>query len=852
MKRVLIIFHFFVCLSFGYSQVTLDYYLPKMEYNPDIPTPYEVLGYHPGEWHVSHDQLLKYMKALDKASDRIEIIEYARTYENRPLILLLISSPQNLARKEDIRRSHLQLTDPNQSEKVNIDHLPAILLQGYSIHGNEASGANAALITAYYLAAGMGKQVLNTLDNVLILLDPCYNPDGLNRFSTWVNAHKSKNPVADPISRELNEVWPRGRTNHYWFDLNRDWLLLTHPESRGRIAVFHHWKPNVLTDHHEMGTNSTFFFQPGIPSRTNPNTPKINQDLTEEIGTYHAAALDSIGSLYYTKDSYDDYYYGKGSTYPDINGCIGILFEQASSRGHLQESIHGLLSFPFTIKNQFVTSLSTHKAVVRMRKKLLNYQRNFYINQAKKAKKSKIKGYVFTDTNKGKISRFIDILHAHQIDVYTLTKDVSSDRQFFDKNDSYYVPLNQNQYRMAKTIFEKVRSFPDSLFYDVSTWTMPLAFDIKYAPVKSKPKTGKKIDHLDIESSFLKTKKPYAYILRWNEYDAPSALYLLQKNGIKTMTTQKGFSIKTNKKTLHFLPGDIIIPLQNQSLSPNEIEKILDDASKKYIVDIYSVPTGWATGNMTLGSPNVKVLHKPTVAMIAGEGVSSYDAGEVWFHLDQRLNMPLTIIDKRQLYRADFSRYSTIIIVQGTYADLKESTLKNLQNWVQNGGNLILIKNAISWASKNNFLSLKKIENHKSKTGQKNYDAIRRYYGSQVLGGAIFRGEMDMTNPLCYGYSDKQIYLFRRGTDFFEMPQNTFSAPVKYAKYPIESGYIPRGVDTLASGRPAVTIHSKGKGIIICFQDSPLFRGYWYGGNKMFANALFFGDIINVGGKSKR
>jgi hypothetical protein len=209
------------------------------------------------------------------------------------------------------------------------------------------------------------------LNETVILLDPSFNPDGLNRFASWVNTHKSQTLVTDPVSRELNEAWPGGRTNHYWFDLNRDWLYVQHPESQGRIAKFHEWKPNILTDHHEMGSNSTFFFQPGVPSRINPLTPQKNRELTAKIGTFHARYLDKIGSLYFTEEDYDDFYYGKGSTFPDVNGAVGILFEQASSRGHAQETINGVLSFPFTIRNQVTTSFSTLAAARALRTELL-------------------------------------------------------------------------------------------------------------------------------------------------------------------------------------------------------------------------------------------------------------------------------------------------------------------------------------------------------------------------------------------------------------------------------------------------------------------------------------------------
>ena len=314
----------------------LDYYLPSgISYNPAIPTPESVIGHQVGEWHVTHDKLVQYMQALAQASDRIAIEDRGRTFEGRPLLLLTVTSPENHSRLEEIRRQHLALSEAGAAS-LDIDAMPVIVYQGFSVHGNEPSGANAGLAYAYYLAAAQGPEIEAKLDQMVILMDPSFNPDGLQRFAYWANTNRSMNLNPDPNEREYHEVWPGGRTNHYWFDVNRDWLPVQLPESRARITTFHNWLPNVLTDHHEMGTNSSFFFQPGEPSRVHPLTPKQNQELTAEIGAYHARALNRIGSLYYSEEDYDDYYYGKGSTFPDVNGSIGILFEQASSRGHVQ------------------------------------------------------------------------------------------------------------------------------------------------------------------------------------------------------------------------------------------------------------------------------------------------------------------------------------------------------------------------------------------------------------------------------------------------------------------------------------------------------------------------------------
>ena len=277
----------------------------------------------------------------------------------------------------------------------------------------------------------------------IILFDPSYNPDGLQRFAYWANTNKNANLNPDPNDREYNEVWPGGRTNHYWFDLNRDWMPAQLPESRARLKTFHDWLPNILTDHHEMGSHSTFFFQPGVPERTNPLTPKLNQELTKKIGSYHAKALDKIGSLYYSEEGYDDFYYGKGSTYPDINGGIGILFEQASSRGHVQETENGLLTFPFTIRNQFTAALSTLDAAKNMRVEILDYQQNFYQNARNEGSKEKDKAIVFGDEkDAAKTYHLAEILKRNHINFNDIKQDFTVNGKQYKKGYRWVLKID--------------------------------------------------------------------------------------------------------------------------------------------------------------------------------------------------------------------------------------------------------------------------------------------------------------------------------------------------------------------------------------------------------------------------
>ena len=485
--KLLYYFALFITLTVSAQQqqkITLEYYLPQdVTYDKSIPTPKSFFNFELGEMHTDHTQLSFYMKEVAKLSDRIAIETTGFTYENRPLQLLTISSPKNLARINEINAAHLaNLAGDNNQQ--NIEDMPVIVYLGYSIHGNESSGSGAAIALTYYLAACESQELEKTLENTVILLDPCFNPDGIQRFSTWVNSNKSANLVTDPNDREFNEGWPRGRFNHYLFDMNRDWLPVQLPESQARIKTFRKWMPNVLCDFHEMGTNDTYFFQPGEPSRTNPLTPELNQKLTMKIAGYHAKALDKIGSSYFIEENYDDFYYGKGSSYPDINGSIGILFEQASSRGHAQESANGILTFPFTIRNQFTTSLSTLQATSEMRTELLKYQRDFYVKASTDSKNSKVKGYIIGDENDAtRVNELAKILSQHKIEMLALKNDIIVNNKKFTKDNSYIIPVQQQNSKMINAIFDRQTKFTDSLFYDISAWSFDLAFNVNFEGV---------------------------------------------------------------------------------------------------------------------------------------------------------------------------------------------------------------------------------------------------------------------------------------------------------------------------------------------------------------------------------
>jgi len=845
----------FVLITSASAQddISIDYYLPDdISYDESIPTPEEVIGHQIGQWHITHDKLVYYMRVLAETSDRVTYMEYATTYEDRPLVMLTITSPDNHESIDRIKENHHLLKNPSQSENLDLSTMPVIINMGYSVHGNEASGSNAAPLVAYYLAAAQGEEIENKLENAIILMDPSLNPDGMQRFSTWANMHKSiKASVTDPEDREHNEVWPGGRTNHYWFDLNRDWMPVQHPSSRGRVSMYQEWLPNVLTDHHEMGTNSTYFFQPGVPSRTNPNTPQRNQDLTMAIAEYHAEALDERQELYYSREGFDDYYYGKGSTYPDVFGTIGILFEQASSRGHAQESIHGVLTFSETILNQVTTSFSTLEASVELQEDLLNHMRTFYREAEEEAANSSIKAYVVGDYHdKARTWHLADLFSFHDIDMYTLAEDAEFNGQEFKSGEAIVIPAEQTQHKFIKAMFERRTEFTDSLFYDVSTWTLPYAFNLPFAELGqrefSSSMMGDPIEKPSMpEGQIIGGRSQYAYLFEWDEYYTPRALYRLQEAGLRTKVASKPFRAVTAGGVRDFDYGTILVSLGNQEINELEIYRLMQQAASEDAVTIYSVRSGLNPSGIDLGSRSFENLDMPSTAIIGGEGTSSYDVGEIRHLFDQRYHMPITILEKDELSGADLSRYNTLIMVDGYYSDLSDGVTEELKRWVRRGGTMILNQDAISWAQGKGLADISYVESPEDSVKQRRYADLSNTRGAQFIGGSIFHATLDLTHPIAYGYNREDITVFRNTTDFMEIAENAYATPLRYTNEPLASGYISEENHELIDGTASIIVGSYGRGRVISFADNPAFRAFWFGTNKLLMNGVFFGNTIS-------
>ncbi|HEY9032080.1 MAG TPA: M14 metallopeptidase family protein [Kangiella sp.] len=836
----------FIVASASLSQTTLsqesntsfDYYFNQaIDFRQDVVTPNQVFGNPVGEWHVRPDQSAYFFKALAESSERVSLSEIGRSHENRPLITAYISSPENLTRLDEIKEQRKNLTEYQG---------PAIIWLGYSVHGNEPSGTNAALLVAYRLAASEEAWIKQLLENTIVMIDPMLNPDGMDRFAGWANRYKGKQLVADSESIEHNEAWPMGRTNHYWFDLNRDWLLLQHPESQARVKHFYEWRPHIVGDFHEMGTNATYFFQPGVPTRQNPLTSDENFELTEKIGRFHAKALDAIGSRYYSQESFDDFYYGKGSTFPDINGGIGILFEQASSRGHLQESVNGDVSFPFSIRNQVATSFSTLQAGLELGDELLEYQKDFFNQWPVKASRDSEKGVIFSSNDQGRITEFLRILNSHQIEVQQLEGPRKIAGKEWPAKTSYVVNFKQQQYGLIKAMFETRTEFTDNTFYDVSAWTFPLAFNFDYHHLNKDELQRLPLEQFELSASseYIGSGNPVALLIEWQDFQAATALTRLLGDEIDVKLLEKGSRLPVNGEAHEFMAGTVTVPLPAAESERDALIEQVNSHVSDLGLTTYGVVSGYSGQGADLGSPNVSDLEMPKPLLLIGDGVSSYEAGEVWHLLDTRLELPVSMRYGKDLGKMDLSDYTHVLMVSGRYPALEDDELDYIKAWLRKGGTIVASRSANQWLVEQGLVDFELLESEPSENQSRPFSERDDARAEHIIGGAIYEADLDLSHPLAFGLELEQLAFTKAGTMAFKPASKDFVTVATYTGSPLIAGYSSQTNVDRIKNTPAILAQRFGRGSIIMFSDNPNFRGYWLGSMRPYINSLYFNKAL--------
>ena len=842
-------------------------YPPGIDYDPDIPRPESVIGHPLGQRIARNDLLVQYLRSLAEMSPRITAQDIAYTHEGRPILGLTITSPENHQRLDAIKAAHVALSDPGSAREVDAD-MPVVTWLNYGVHGAEVSSTDSSMAVAYHLAAAQGAEIEATLERSVIILIAVFNPDGNSRMSAWNHMHGAYVPVSDPQHQLHNTFWPGGRTNHYWFDLNRQWLIIQHPEPRGWVAKFHEWRPNITVDYHEMGQDSTYYFHPGAPDRTFPYIPQRSMELLDQVSERPRSWLDSEQRLYFNEENYDNYYIGKGSTYPHMHASMGMLFEQASSEG-LLDTPHGVLSFADNIRTQFRTSLEMIRAGVEMRSELLQFQRDFSRETPGLAADDAVKAYVFSSPgDPARAYHAIDLLNRHQISVQRLNQDLEVAGTSFSSQDSYVVQTDQAQYRMVKALFELITEFEDETFYDVSAWTLPLAFDFDFAPLGARDIRGDVIGS-EILADFPRAPEPpearFAYLFSWSNYYAPRALYRLLDAGVLAKAATRPVTITSGGEAVSLDPGAILVPLgwQGGDLPDAEIHRLVSQIAAEDGITVHAVDSSHTpVAGMDLGSPNFASIPLPTVLLLVGEGITAYDAGEVWHQLDARMKMPVHMADKRHLDDLDLSDYSHIVLVGGNHGDLSGQTAE-IDRWVRQGGTLVGIRQGARWAYDNILLPDGSPGESVSETGAEaeaeaeaeavaEAEAERFDYADKddieaqdIIGGAIMRGDLDNTHPIGFGISDRAIASHRNTLIAFDPPENPWASLIRIPENALLSGFASAENQEALAGKAMAIAERHGSGSVIVFADNPNFRAYFFGTNKLFMNSLFFSLVFD-------
>lgn len=822
-----------------------------VSYDDAIPLPEDVTGIRVGESIYSPDMLYAYMRAVADVSNRVTVDEIGRSHSGRPILRAIITAPANHDRLEDIRQAHLAFSEPGSRARVS-DDTPVVIQYTHGVHGTEPSGYDSVPLLIYHLAAAQGEAVDDLLANAVIHIIAPLNPDGVARFSQWAGAYRGAVPVADPQHREHVADWPSGRVNKYFFDLNRQWLALSQPEIRAAAAATLEWMPNIAADFHEMGENTTYFFSPGPVDQLHPLLGTEGVALNRRMNRFLTEQLDSEGALYVSEEVFDDFYLGYGSSYPGLLGSVPYLFEQSSVRGILQETNRGVLRHDDKTGQQARVGLALIDAGVENRARLLNHQRDFYARSARMAADSAVRAYVFTSHDRSRLADFLDILAGHDIAVHELSQPARLEGREYRPGDSYIVPLDQRQHRVIQALFETQDTAEMTEFYDVSGWTMPLAYGLDYAEVRaglfSPNFVGEPVEDFQ-RAQTAPEPADYAYVMEWSSFHAPRALYRLLHAGLNVTAIPDETSLRDAEgEQIEPGRGALVIPVANQPVDADAIHALVARAAEEDGARIHAVATGATLSGSDLGGFSLTALEKPEILLIVGPGVNQNDVGEIWHLLDYEMRMPVTLIDLAALPRAQIARYTHIILANGDYSSLGDSGAERLGGWVRDGGTLIGIRGGAGFAVEKGIASASMTRTRREgeeaeQPGEAEplaYDEINVWDSEHRVAGAIFDTRVDLSHPLLYGYRSSSVPVHRIGEDAFIPGDSPFNQPMRYTSEPLMSGYASERAQEELAGKGAIFAERSGRGAVILFADNPYFRAYFKGSTRPFTNALFF------------
>ena len=816
-----------------------------------LQSPEQFFGYKIGDRFTPHWRVVEYYKHVATAvPNMVKLQQYGQTYEGRPLMVAFVSSAANISKLENIRSNNLALARVSGGSGATTD-APAIVWLSYNVHGNEASSTEASLLTLHALVDPSNTKTKQWLQNTVIVIDPCLNPDGRDRYVNWFTSIVGAQPNSNLDAREHTEPWPGGRSNHYNFDLNRDWAWQTQVETQQRVPLYNQWLPQIHVDFHEQGINSPYYFAPAAEPFHEVITP-WQREFQAVIGRNHARYFDQEGWLYFTKEYFDLLYPSYGDTYPTYSGSIGMTYEQAGGGGGgragsaVQVASGDTLTLYDRAIHHYTTSLSTIEIASQNAGKLVS-EFSKYFNNAVTNGVGEYKSYVvkWDARDAMRLNALKDLLSKNGIQFGTgrtgatqrgYNYGTGREESFSIAANDVVIPSIQQKGALVKVLFEPQSRLSDTATYDITAWSLPYVYGLRAFA------TEQRIEVRNESSGATKVSNPttdaYAYVVRWNGMPAVQLAAQLLQKGIKVRFNEQPF--EAGGQT--FDRGALII-LRTSNQYVSNLWGTVRDLANKYNVQLTPVSSGFVDKGYDFGSARVRMMQPRKIALLTGEGVGSGSAGEVWHFFERQINYPITLINLNDLNRIRLSDYDVLIMPDGNYRFLNDkAAAEQLRNWISAGGNLIAMEGAVAQLARQEWaIKAKKAEEGETRDV---YDALRRYENRErdelanITPGSIFKVDLDNTHPLAFGYPN-YYYTLKQDDQIYEfIKDGGWNVGVIKREKQI-AGFVGSKLQKRLQDGLLFGVQNVGRGNITYLADNVLFRSFWENGKLMFSNAVF-------------
>ncbi len=809
-----------------------------------IQSPSEFLGYKLGDQFTPHHRVVDYFNYVAKAATgTVELKSYGKTYENRPLMVAFISSAQNIARLEDIRSNNLRLAGI-ESGSLQADQ-PAIVWLSYNVHGNESVSTEASMQTLFSLVDPANGQSKTWLQNTVVAIDPCLNPDGRERYVNFYNPIKSIIPDPLPFAREHMEPWPGGRANHYYFDLNRDWAWQTQLETRQRLVLYNKWLPQVHVDFHEQGINEPYYFAPAAEPYHQDIT-KWQREFQTIIGKNNARYFDEKNWMFFTRERFDLLYPSYGDTYPTYNGSIGMTYEQGGSgrAGLAVINDEGdTLTLKDRIDHHYTTGISTVEAASQNAAKAISEFKTYFAN-SKTSPAGEYKAYVIKGDNPDKLQTLAELLKRNGIEFgYGASKGGSGFDYFTGKNENFTVTSSdmvisayQPKSVMLKVLFEPKTFVSDSATYDITAWALPYAYGLQTFATRDALKPQQK----ELAASAMAPvsgNRAVAYVANWNGVADVKFLAQLLNRNVKVRYSEVPF--ESGGQRLN--SGSLIIARTSNDNLGGDFDKTIRDLAQKSNVRLQPISSAFVDKGADLGSDKIRFIKKPKVGLLSGEGTSSLAMGEIWHFFEQQIGYPLSVLRSQDLNRLNLADFDVLIFPDGQYPEIAS---EKMQTWIRGGGKLIALEGAVAQLAGKKGFSLKQKETEKKDEKNKDpYENLKKYENRErdnlktSIPGAIYKVDLDNSHPLGFGFPNF-YYTLKLDDNIYQFMENEWNVGI-LKKNNYVTGFAGQTtkrklVDGLIFG-----VQEMGQGSVVYLTDDPMFRSFWENGKLLFSNAVF-------------